>query len=82
MEYDDYYIDISINKEETLTKLIASKRYNNYYRIWDFHNGNLLDRININNSNILSNCLWNNEKLFAGSADKFIYLINLKIKKD
>ena len=81
LEYEEFYIDIIIKNEEKLTKLIASKRYNGYIRIWDFHKGNLLEKIEINKKDVLGICLWNNDYLFVGCSDNSIKLIDLKTKK-
>ena len=83
-EADFFYIDVIVYNEGNFTKIIATKRYDNYIRIWDFHKGNLLDKIIINknkNKTLSGICFWNYNYLFVGCSDKAIYLIDFKEKK-
>ena len=50
-------------------------------RIWNFHSGYLLNKINIINGWLYGICLWNNEYLFVGCEDKTIKLIDINNKK-
>ena len=61
------------NKEE----LIESS-FSGHIRIWNFHTGELLNKIKVNEKSLISICLWNNEYLFVGCEDKTIKLIELK----
>ena len=56
-----------INNEEKIVKLIESSRDGNI-RIWNFHNGDLLDKINIHES-LFGICLGNNDYLFSCCGD-------------
>ena len=52
----DFYRDIIIYSDEKLIKLIKLISPKNYFyiRIWDFHKGNILDKIELKNNRILS----------------------------
>ena len=68
---------IIINDKEKIIKIIESCEDGNI-RIWNFHSGDLLNKIKIINCILYGICLWNNEYLFAGCDDKNIKLIDLK----
>ena len=68
------YNSIIINNKEEIIKLIMSNFKE--IRIWNFHSGELLNKINI--GNIYDICLWNNEYLLVGCTDKIIKIIELK----
>ena len=44
----------------------------------DFHSGLLLNKIKISDKSLYCICLWNDNYLFVGCADKTIKLIELK----
>ena len=67
---------IIIRIDNNIIKLMNSCS-KGYIRIWNFHTGNLLNRINVGKK-LYGICLWNNEFLFAGSRDHSIKLIDLK----
>ena len=46
-------------------------------RIWDFHSGLLLNKINVNGGKLYGICLWNNENIFVGNEKRIISLIKL-----
>ena len=71
----DHY-SIIINDKEEIIKLIESSRDGNI-RIWNFHSGLLLQKINIGKCKLYGICLWNNKYLFVGCNDKNIKLIDL-----
>ena len=53
--------------------------FDGYLRIWDFHEGKLLDKIKIcDNSWLFGLCLWDNEHLLIGCGDKSIKIMELK----
>ena len=52
-----------------------------YIRIFNFHNANLLNRINVNNEALVGICLWNKDYLFVGSKNKTMKLVDLKKEK-
>ena len=72
-------IIINNNKKENL-ELIDSSEDGNII-IWDFHNGNLLKKINITKNMLYGICLWNNRYLFTGCGDNYIKLIDLNSGK-
>ena len=49
-----------------------------FIRIFDFHKGNLLNKINLNNEGLISICLWNKDFLFVGCKNKLMKLVNIK----
>ncbi len=67
------HISIIINEQ----KLIDSS-FDGNIRIWNFHSGELLNKIKIGNVNLFSICLWNNEYLIIGTEDNKIKILNLK----
>lgn len=67
---------IIINYKEGLAKMIESSE-EGVIRIWNFHSGDLLNKINIGNGGLYGLCSWNDEFLLVGSEDKTIKLINL-----
>ena len=77
MNFDDYHYNYAINYDENITQLIDSGD-DGYIRIWDFHKGDLIKKIEIDKNCIFSLCLWNNNYLFATSEDHTIKLIDLK----
>lgn len=51
-----------------------------YLRIWNFHGGDLLTKINCKNG-LLGICIWNQDYLFTGCKDNTIKLIDIKKEK-
>ena len=49
-----------------------------FIRIWDFHEGNLIKKIETDKNCIFSLCLWNENYLFGAGEDAKIKLIDLK----
>ena len=70
------HTSLIINDREIIIKLIESC-YDGNVRIWNFHTGELLNKIKIMNW-IYGLCLWNNRYLFTGCIDKSIKLIEIK----
>jgi hypothetical protein len=81
-KYDDEdkngHQSITINEYDEIIKLIESSC--GIIRIWNFHSGILLSRINIGDIDIRSICLWDKDHLFVGCYDKTIKYINLECK--
>ena len=76
------HLCIIIKKLEEIIKLIESCA-DSYIRIWKFHTGELLGKIDCKNG-LLGICFWNGDYLFTGCKDNSIKLIdikNLKIMK-
>ena len=71
-----FHYSIIINKEN-ITSLIESCEDGNI-RIWNFHSGELLKKININKGTLFGICLWNNEYILVGCYDKMIKLVDIK----
>ena len=77
-----FYNDIIYYNDKKITKLISSKTYDFYIRIWDFHKGNLLNKINFNNCEIFGICLWNKSNHdYLLACSKGLNLIDLENKK-
>ena len=72
--------NIVIKKKEEITELIESS-YDGKIRIWNFHSGLLIKRINISNRYLREICIWDNEYLFIGCDDKTIKLVNYNTGK-
>ena len=68
-----------INDKEEQTKILSSIAY--YIIIWDFHSGQLLNKITKSKDVICNICLWNSDYLFASNQESFIELIDIKNKK-
>ena len=68
---------IIINSKEEIIKLIDSS-YEGTIRIWNFHSGEILNRISIGNIRIFDICLWDNKYLLVGCIDKTIKILDLK----
>ena len=75
--YDNYHYNYVINNFENIPQLIESGD-DGYIRIWDFHEGNLIKKIEIDKNCIYSLCLWNSNYLFGASEDRSMKLIDLK----
>ena len=71
------HYSVIIHESEQLVKLIESSGDGNI-RIWNFHSGNLLKKINVSDYyRLYGLCLWNNEYLFVGCEDKKIRIIEI-----
>ena len=77
-EEGDNYIhnSIAINNLNERIKLIETSS-EGIVRIWDFHNGEFLNKIIKDNDMLLCVCLWNNNNIFVGCEDHTIKLINI-----
>ena len=69
----NYHRDIKINKEKD--EII--ELWNTEIRIWDFHNAKLIKKISVNDFDLYSVCIWDNNYLYVGSDDKSIKLIEI-----
>ena len=83
--YNKYYnkengthLSLLIYKANKSINLIESC-FDGNISIWNFHTGELIDRIKINKW-LTGICLWNNDYLFVGSYDKSIKLVDIKKK--
>jgi len=68
-----------VTKDKNFVKIIESCE-DGFVRIWDFHNGKLLNKIEIKDKKLYGICLWNDNFLLVGSDDeeKSLKLIELK----
>ena len=67
---------IVINENNNKIELIESSF--GTIRVWDFHSGNLLNKIKTGDEDLRGICLWNKEYIFVGCYDNTIKLIDLK----
>ena len=77
--YDDNcyfsHTNIKMHKKEKITRLIESSE-DGFLRIWNFHTGDLINKINIGQV-IYCMCLWNDNYLLATIHNNFIKVIDL-----
>ena len=71
------HISVIINNDKELLKLIESCSDGNV-RIWNFHSGELINKIRVDDDWLFGICLWNDDYLFVACKDKIIRLIELK----
>ena len=80
--YDDdkkgHFSAVVYSKEE-IVKLIESS-FDGNIRIWNFHSGLLLNKINVNGGQLYGICLLDNKYLLVGCEDKSIKVIELENK--
>ena len=70
-----YHSNIIIKDKNGIINLIESCG-DEYVRIWSFHSGELLNKIEVNNG-LYGLCLWNNKYIFAGCKNGMIKIIDL-----
>ena len=63
-------------QNNNLVKLIETCN-DGYVRIWDFHLGDLLNKIKICDEGIKSICLWDENNIFVGCDDTTIKMVNI-----
>jgi WD40 repeat protein len=74
-----YHDSVIINDNGKRVKLIESSGDGNV-RIWDFHDGDMLKKIQINKAGVYGICLWSQKYLFVG-CKKTIKLLDIKDQK-
>ena len=74
------HLSLVINSNENNINLIESSNDGNI-RIWNFHSGILLYKIETSSSPLCRICLWDNNYLFVGCNDNNIRLIDIDNKK-
>jgi len=74
------HISAIINDKGDKTNLIESC-LDGKIRIWDFHSGELLNKIIVSDLSLYGICLWNNNYLMVGCEDKSIKIIDLDKEK-
>jgi WD40 repeat protein len=72
---EERHIRCTINKVVNSTYLIETSYLGNI-RIWNFHTGKLINKINI--ALLHSACLWDDNLIFVGAKDNSIKLVDLK----
>ena len=76
---DGEHYKVIIYQEDTIIKMLESSNKNNFIKIWDFHKGLLLNKIEINNAKgNLRISLLNEKYLFIGDFDGKIKIFDLK----
>ena len=70
------HFSLIMNNKEGIIQIIESSEDGNI-RIWNFHSGELLNKIKTGNDNLFGICFWNNDNIFVGCEDKTIELIDL-----
>ena len=75
-----FHFSLRIKIENNLIKLIESSQDGNI-RIWNFHTGDLLNKIFISNKHLYGICLWNNNYFFVGCLDKTIKIVDIEKSK-
>ena len=68
---------IIIDENKGIIKLIESSG-DGFIRIWKFHNGQLLNKINTGNNELRGLCLWNSNYIFVGCTDNSIKLVEME----
>lgn len=68
--------DIVDDSNENLVRLIETCN-DGYVRIWDFHLGEMLNKIKICDEGIKSICLWDENTIFVGCDDATIKMVNI-----
>ena len=71
------HISIIINNKEEIVKLIESSQEGSV-RIWNFHSGELLNKISLGINEIFGIYIWNNEYIFIGNNDNNLKIIDIK----
>ena len=72
-----FFSNALIYDNEEIIKLITCGDNGNI-KIWNFHSGLLINKINVCKEYIYDLCLWNDDYIFVGGGDKEIKLVNLK----
>lgn len=75
-----YHISAVVKSDEEKKKLIESCN-DGHIRIWDFHLGEMLNKIKVSDEYLFGICLINNKHLCVGCEDKKIKIINLNNEK-
>ena len=70
------HISIKILEVDNIVSLIESCSFG-FIRIWNFHSGELLNKIKVDNDWIFGICLWNENYAFIACKYKIIKLVNL-----
>ena len=72
------HISAFIYRQDGITKLVESEFFGSI-RVWDFHSGNLIKKIEIcRRIPLVSMCLWNENYLLVSCVDNTIKLVDFK----
>ena len=72
------HLSAFLYKNHDVTELVECEFYG-YIRIWNFHSGNLIKKIEIcKRTPLVSMCLWNKNYLFVSCVDYTIKLVDFK----
>ena len=76
INFDGYFYSSVINilENENIVQLIVSGD-DNFIRVWYFHQGDIIKKIETNKNCIYSLCLWNKSYLFCAKMLQLNYLI-------
>jgi hypothetical protein len=75
-----FHFNVKIEKSNGLVKLYDVCCSDGFIRIWNFHHGNLLLKIN-SNLKVCSLCLWNEKYLFSGTIVGQLLLVDILNQK-
>ena len=67
------------NNEKIITLIESCD--DGYIRIWNFHSGEILKRIKVQDKYIYGICLWDNDILFVGGGNKNLNIVDLNEEK-
>ena len=77
---DNGHYSAIIFNENNVIKLVESAN-DGYIRIWNFHTGRLINKINSGIQNLTGICCFEKNNIFVGCGDNTIRIIDLKIGK-
>ena len=77
-ENSGIHLSVNIIENFGVLKLIESCEGDGFIRIWDFHLGELLKKINTGNKCLCDICLWNEKYLIASYKGKSIKIVEMK----
>ena len=69
-DYHHYIYHVIFKENNNIVKMIESE--SKHIRIWDFHKGKLLNKINTNDNWFCGICIWNDDYFITASNKKFI----------
>ena len=78
---EDDHCSIIINNKGKDKKELIESSWDGNIRIWNFHSGELLNKIKVSDKALMAICLWNNDYLFVGDENNLINIIDLKSKE-
>ena len=77
---DKTHYSLRIKNDNNLIKLIESSE-DGKIRIWNFHTGELLNKIYISDANLFGICLWKDDYLLIGCGEKTIKILDIEKSK-